>query len=241
MLIARVEHDPETNQIRLAPDTPSPGLFAEFLSQPSFVRQFMASQALTVSRRTPRGEQHLIIINTSRTIAQPDSEEAVIAHELGHAWLRAQGYPAATTREGVPNCLAIHATDVVQHILIRKELRARGFDADRAWIQTLNDALEQWKTRPLPAELPACERIQTASQWVDVRLGLDASRWPRIEEYEALLSARYPAIQQAVSDLAAYLASVNVADKSANRDALVQAVLRLQTLAPLTTPLKTNQ
>ncbi|MCC7153607.1 MAG: hypothetical protein IT161_03470 [Bryobacterales bacterium] len=242
VLIARAGYDAEANEIRLAPGTTRPELFAEYLHQLAFVRELMAAQALTVSRQTPEeGPLHLILINTARIAGRRDVEEAVIGHELGHAWLRTLGYPAVAAGNSVANCLAIHATDAVQHILIRKELRRRGIDAETPWIATLNDALDQWKVRPLPAALTPCERIQTASQWVDVRLGLDEARWPRITGYEAQLKTRYPDIEQAVSGLAAYLAGQDVAEKEVNRRALLEAVRRLRALAPPTTPLKTNQ
>lgn len=241
VLIARVVYDAGANEIRLAPGTARPELFAEYLHQPAFVREFMAAQALTVSRQAPEGPLHLILLNTSRIAGRLDTEEAVIGHELGHAWLRTLGYPAVAASNSVANCLAIHATDAVQHILIRRELHERGIDAETSWIAALNDALDQWKIRPLPATLTACERIQTASQWVDVRLGLDEQRWPRLAEYEAQLKARYPDLEQVVSALAGYLAGQDVAVREVNRRVLLEAVRRLQALAPPTTPLKTNQ
>ena len=241
VLIAHVDHDSASNEIRLAQGTENPTLFTEFLQQPAFVRQFMAAQALTVSRQTPEGPQHLIFINTARAAAFKDSEEALIGHELGHAWLRAQGYPAASSVDGPASCLAIHTTDAVQHILIRKELERRGIDAQTSWIHTLDNALDQWKGNPLPATLPACERIQAASQWIDVRLGLAQAEWERKAEYEAQLAGHYPDIERVVAELTDYLSHLDVADKEVNKQALVEVARRLRALATPTTPLKTNQ
>ena len=234
--IARVALDPQTNTLRLPTDTPERASFAAYLKQDEFVRQLMAAQALTVSSRDGNGTRNYIFLNMSRTSDWEGHEDAILAHELGHVWLRALGYPSPIYQGGQTACLSIHAGDVVQHVLIRRETQRRGIDYAAQSIRALEQAMrDYWPSNTLEP----CTAVQEAALWVDVRLGISQARWSRLPQFETFMRRNFATLESAVDDLETYLKPLDLRDKNVHRQALRYAFERFRTLA--LSLLKTNQ
>jgi hypothetical protein len=226
--IARVTYDAAAGTLSIPPDTEGHAEFAAMLRQEEFVRQLVAAQALEATQESKDGPYYLIFLNMDRAADWQGHEDAIIGHELGHAWIKALGYPTLAYSESPSACLAIHTADVVQHILIRGELARRGIDAFPTWIETLDAALTQWKEVPLPEKLTPCDALLTASLWIDVQLGLPAEKWPRRAAFDELLRERYPDMDATVSEIANYLSDRDVTDKAVYREALAFVFRRLR-------------
>jgi hypothetical protein len=234
--IARVALDRQTNTLRLPADTPERASFAAYLKQDEFVRQLLAAQALTVSARDGNGTRNYIFLNMSRASDWEGHEDAILAHELGHVWLRALGYPSPVYQGGQTACLSIHAGDVVQHVLIRRETQRRGIDYAAQSIRALEQAMHDY----VPSStLEPCAAVQEAALWVDVRLGLSQARWPRLPEFESFMRRNFAALESTVDDLAIYLKPLDLEDKNVHRQALRYSFERFRTLA--LSLLKTNK
>lgn len=229
VVIARVYRDRAQNTITLPPETPQRELVKSYLQKEEFVRNLMDAHALLISHRDNFGMTHLIVLNMDRA-GEWASEDAIIAHELGHAWLKARGYPAPILQDGPTMCLGIHTGDVVQHILIRAEMERRGIDYRTGWLRDLDAALEGMEKDPaMPTE--PCKRLRLAALWLDVRLGLSPQAWPNYSRFERLMTARAAWMKLFIDQIDAYLRGIDAADKTAHRQALDYIFARLKLIA----------
>jgi len=231
--IGWVSHQRETNVLTLPAETELRPLFANYLRDENFVREFMNTHAMTVSVRNGLVLHHLIFINGGRQEEWNGEYNALVAHELGHAWLKALSYPVPIYQAGPQACLSIHSGDIVQHILIRAELERRKIDHIPLRIAPLGQLMERWKATP-PENLAPCTAVQLTALWVDVRLGVPATAWPEKERFEQQIAARYPKVHEAVNDVTAILNGKDVTDKGVHRFVLAEVFNRLKTLAATT-------
>jgi hypothetical protein len=238
--IARVVVDRASNQMTLEESGPGDELAAEFLGNEESARQFLAAQAMTVSRQEGGRQVHLVLLNGERRL-DAAGEEAVLAHEFGHAWLRSQGYAAPVYRPGPAACLAIHAADLVQHVLIRRELAARGLDHRLPWIPLLDEAVRRYQALAAPPQQEPCQRLLTIAQWVDTRLGSEGDPWPGRERFEQQHRRLFGDLEPAVAELCAYLKAQDLEDKAVHAAALRWVHARLQRAAVEDRPLNTRE
>ena len=116
--------------MRITEDTPPPqdpaarNIITQVFQSPGFTSQFARAEAMSVTN----GKYHFVLINPALT---PEKNyDAVLAHELGHLWLKAQGYPSPVYLGG----------DAVQHVSIRAELDRRKIDLRDDWLVRLAGA-----------------------------------------------------------------------------------------------------
>ena len=241
--VAEVEFSPDGEQMTLPDSTPARPLFAQYLRQEDFVRQFVLMRGVLIHHQGPDGQAHLVLLNGARRPEWGAHQDALIAHEFGHAWLRAKGYPAPVFQPGPLACLAIHTGDIVQHVLIRREMEARGIDHLPLWLASLEAA--NAGASPLPdsegsAKVragDACLALRQTAEWADARLGFAGSRPEIVESYELQMRRLFPDLEPAVSAIAEAVRSRKVEDRQQHLDALeqVHALLR-RLLDHLATP-----
>jgi hypothetical protein len=231
VLVARVYFDKAENTVTLGEDTPRRELFAQYLKQEEYAAQLQMMFAMTVVHRGPDGPAALILLNMAREAEWRGHEDAVLGHELGHAWIRAQGYAAPIFQPGLAGCLAINTGDIVQHILIRKEMDARGIEHLPFWLKTLDEATQAAAGTKPPPEEDRCVRVRQAEQLVDVRLGLNGVEWPGREAYEKVVARVFPEVEGTVEEIVDYLKDKDVADKDVHRTALAVVFEKLKALA----------
>jgi hypothetical protein len=71
-------------------------VLSSFFMNPEFVAQYRNAQAMSINLKQPDKTLRFVLINP--TLAGTGAaEEAVIAHEFGHLWLKALHYPAPAT------------------------------------------------------------------------------------------------------------------------------------------------
>lgn len=229
IVIVRVIRDPAANTITVAGDTPERELVKQYLMQEDVVRQLMAAHALTVSHTEGDRVTNFILLNMDRA-GEWQSEDALLAHELGHVWLKSMGYPTPRYLPGPAACLSTHTGNVVQHILLREELDRRGIAFREGWVRDLQADLGALESKP-PSSLPPCRRVQQTALWIDARLGLTRKDWPELPRYEKALRQRFPDLAPSVDEISAYLRKKDVRDKAAHREALVFVFDRLKQAA----------
>lgn len=202
------------------PDTPRLDILASWLATEDFQRQFALMRATTVMHRLAEGQIAFILLNGERRAEWERHQEALLAHEFGHAWIKAQGYPAPVFVPGPHACLAVHTGDIVQHVLIRKELDRRRIEFRRHWLEGLESSIPYLETAQPPPEEDRCARARVAAEWVDVRLGLAPGEWPMQERYEKAVRRYMPEVVSTVEQIVSFMRSVDVASRSAHRQAL---------------------
>ena len=213
--------------------TPYEEILAQFTENPNFQEQLSRAQALSINYLEAGTRLSFVVVNPRQT--GPAEEPYVIAHELGHLWLKAQRYPAPAYSGGPSSCLAIVAGDAVQHILIRREMDRRGIPWKSAWVRTLETALGAMEAQNGAGRPDRCQAIAQALLWMDVEEGLNEKDWPGRLRFLDLLEKRFPVIQPAARELAGKLRTVDVADKRQHQAALQVVFTRLKALA-LTLP-----
>lgn len=236
VLAAEVEFDPDGRRMRLPEGIAGRELFAHYLRQEEFVRQFMLMRGVMVHHRGWGGEALLVMLNGARRAEWAAHAEALAGHELGHAWLRARRYPEPAPEPGDPPCLAIHAGDIVEHVLIRRELDRRGINhrgyAAQSYAAALA-AMRQWEDgaglrRPVR---DACLAPRQVALWVDARLGLGAGAWADLELYEAEARRVFPGLEEQVSAIEALLGAAGLDEPGEAKAALEAVAGRLRALA----------
>jgi hypothetical protein len=226
IVIVHVIRDSAANTITIPSNTPERELVKQYLMQEDLVRQLMAAHALTVSHTEGERSTNFILLNMDRA-AEWQNEDALLAHELGHVWLKSMGYPAPRYVPGPTACLSTHTGDVVQHILMRDELDRRAIVFREGWIRDLQSDLAALESNP-PASLQPCSLVQQAALWIDVRLGLTSKDWAELPRYEKALRTQFPSLAPIVDEVATYLKSRNVREKAVHREALRFVFDRLQ-------------
>lgn len=230
VLLARVEHDSGTNTYSLPEGVEGRALFAEYLSQADFLRQFEQMYGVMVHHKKGK-PAYLVMLNGGRAGEWAKSEEAVLAHEFGHAWIKSKNYPAPVFQSGLAGCLAIHTGDIAQHVLIRKELARRGIDQRAFWLETLDKATAKAGGMERPPEQDRCIRVMQAAELVDVRLGLEGVEWAGREAYEAMVKRVFPEVEPTVNEIVAWMKRHDMESVDEHRQTLRVVFEHLKALA----------
>jgi hypothetical protein len=230
VLIARVEHDKGANTYSLPEGVEGRELFAEYLGQIDFLRQFEQMYGVMVHHKKDK-PAYLVMLNGGRAAEWGPFEEAVLAHEFGHAWIKSKNYPAPIFQTGLAGCLAIHTGDIAQHVLIRKELERRGIDQRTFWLKTLDEATAKAGAMERPPEHDRCIRVMQAAELVDVRLGLEGVEWAGRDAYETMVRRVFPEVEPTVAGIVAWMKSHDMEDIAQHRQALGVVFEHLKALA----------
>jgi hypothetical protein len=232
LYIARVDYDAASNAYSIPPDTEGGSLFEHRLGQDEILVQFHQMYASMIYHRSAGGNAFLVLLNGARKSEWEEHEEALLAHEFGHAWIKSKGYPSPLFQPGLAGCLTVHAGDVIQHILLREEMRKRKIDFVPFWLQTLDAAVAVSASQGESAAKPdGCTMVKQAAEWVDVRLGLQDVEWPGRERYEAAVRKNFPSVESAVNELVAYLKKRDVSKREVYSESMHHVFARLRKLA----------
>jgi hypothetical protein len=198
----------------IPPDAEERALLTQFFSQYGFRAQFVLAHALNINVDQPR-RVALVVLNMERLMSSRESEEAIVAHELGHIWLHQTGRRAPPVLPGALACEAIHSGDMVQHVLIRRELLRREIDFRPAWVADLETAYQQIAKQPPESAAPTelCARLQRLAQTVDTRLGLAPGDWANQEKYQQRLLAADPLLGEIVERLVRLLSALDLENR----------------------------
>lgn len=215
VVLARVFTDAGRNELTLPDDAEFRPFLRTLLESRSFVSQFVQTHAINVNSNTGLRPISVVLLNMARAADWDGQEDAVIAHELGHVWLHARGYQAPHVAQGL-SCEAVHAGDIVQHILIREQLRIRHIDFLPFWIRTLESALRQLNQpdgdrQQVPAD--PCQRVARLALWVDVTLGLTEKEWSRRPALLTAFRQRFPALESPAVQIANMLRGRDLEDR----------------------------
>ena len=234
VVLLRLPANAQTVALALPADTPEREALANYTDQPGFVSQYRGAQAMTVNYLGPKGRVSFVLVNPQHA-GTGAAEEAVIAHEFGHIWLKALRYPAPAYAGGESACMSVHALDAVQHILIREEMDRRGIAWKAPWHAALGAALAQMESEPgAAANVGRCQSLGQAAMWIDVALG--AGDWGRQGDFLAAMRRRFPEMVPAAEEITTYLRSAGVEDVGRHRAALTFVFGRMKRLA-LSVPL----
>lgn len=229
--LAVVEHDEAANTYSLGADAPRRELFTEYLKQESFLTQFSRMYSVLIHRKQPGDNSFLIMLNGARRKEWAGHEDALIAHELGHAWVKAEGYPTPMFVNNRWACVSINAGDITQHVLIRAEEERRGIDYKSFWLKSLEDATKQLEAAGKPPEGERCLRVQQVAQLVDVALGLKPGEWDGRDRYQADVRKAMPEIEETTNAILDYLRKHDMTDRDQHREALKFVFEKLKDLA----------
>jgi len=230
VLVARIDHESSTNTYSLPAGVEGRELFAEYLKQSAFMQQFQHMYGVMVHHKGVR-EAYLIMLNSAREDEWAANEEAVLAHELGHAWIKSRRFPTPVFQAGLAGCLAIHTGDIAQHVLIRKELDRRGIDHRKFWMQSLDRAVEQSEVTGPPAADDRCIRVRQAAELVDVRLGLAGPEGAGREAYEAMVHRLMPEVEATAGEIVEWMKSHDMEVIEQHRETLRVVFDKLKALA----------
>ncbi len=207
--------------LRVTEDMPPPedpvvrAILTQVFQSPGFTSQFARAEAMSINN----GKYHFALINPAQTPER--SYDAVLGHELGHLWLKAQGYPSPAYQGGDAGCLAINAGDAVQHVLIRAELDRRKIDWRDHWLENLERATAHLeRDGPTQPTAPVCQRLAQLAMWIDVKLGLDPLSWKGWDRFEKAMIASFPELKQPAEEISSHLAKLDLTDKAVHREAL---------------------
>lgn len=226
LLVTKVEYSEADNTFRLPAGIAKRELFVHYLSQPAFVTQFHQMYAAMVHHRVEGQEAFLIMLNGEKEREWEGHEEALLAHEFGHAWIKAHGFPTPRFLNDAWSCISIHTADITQHVLIRAELERRKIDHQTFWQTTIGKAMQQAEKGATLWTDTGCARAAVAAQLVDIRLGLPSAR----ERYEEIVRKQLPQVPPVVDRLVKYLGDVDLWDKAQHRVALQAVFAELKAL-----------
>ncbi|MEO8130987.1 MAG: hypothetical protein ABJF23_20860 [Bryobacteraceae bacterium] len=216
VVLARVFTDAGRNELTLPSDAEFRPFLRSLLQSEAFVAQFVQTHAINVNSHTGLRPISVVLLNMARAADWDGQEEAVIAHELGHIWLHASGYPAPQAARGL-SCEAVHSGDMVQHILIREQMRARRIAFLPFWRSTLESALAEMQEAPGDQPLlraDRCRRISRLALWVDVALGMSDRDWSRRPEFLDALRSRFPELRKPTMAITTLLRGHNLQDRA---------------------------
>jgi hypothetical protein len=222
VVVVRVETDRDTNGLRVPDDR-----LARLLSQDRLGRQFRRTFAMTLNYQAAEGRVHFVALNLDRAAEFKDAEEALVAHEFGHAWLDALGWRAPDLFGETEPCLAIHAGDIVQHVPIRRELQTRGIPYREHWIGSLEAALEALDQGGAPPVASTCDKLARIALWTDVRLGLGPDDWGRADEFDRAFRRAFPDLAATVDEIVTVLRAVDLTSRDRFQRALAYVRQRL--------------
>ncbi len=210
-------------------------LFSYF-SKPDFAQSFSRTQALTFRYEREGRTRSLILLNLPRLQSTQNTIPAIIAHELGHLWLGSLGLNPPVYDAGPGACLAIHAGDIVQHILLRAESDRRGIPWRESYIRDYTAAAETFRNNTPGGSGDNCFRAQRLSLIIDVRTGFAPHSFPVREEYLAALARQDPAVEAIAIELIEALDTRLTLDPADYRAALAlsfSAIERLLATPPI--------
>ena len=224
--------------MRLSPgelpvDEPHHSVARKYFSDPTLVQMFKSAQALSLNPNGAAGPFQYIFVNAELAPRDQESLNALLGHELGHLWIRAQGYPTPRYATGEAGCLSVATGDSLQHILMRGEMDRRGIAWRSGFVNQLEPALMKLR-EPLPdepAKTSRCQMLAQISLWLDVDLGLQEKDWKDREEFLRLMEERFPATAEQGRILAKELGTANLADKDVHRKHLQLVFARLKAFA----------
>lgn len=222
IVVVEVETSADQQEIAFPADTPYGAVLRRYFLEESFTAQFLSSHALNINYFGPEGRLHFVVLNLARSGEWRDHGEALLGHELGHAWLYVSGFRSPEYSGTRDACLAIHAGDIVQHILIRQELAGRGIPYEDYWMQNLEQALERLESGG-PGEsrtVSRCDVAQRLAMWADVRLGLSPGKWPSFGRFDAVMRRAFPALAPVVEEIESRLGRADVRRRTVYRLAL---------------------
>lgn len=159
------------------------------LTNPSFLANFDRTQALTLRYEAGERKRALVFLNMTMIPPEKDALPALIAHELGHIWLASIGFQPLPYVPGPNGCLAIHASDMVQHTLMRREMDRRGIDWRTYFLRDYENAYAALVIAHKKGDPPgdACWRAQRLALMVDVRDTVPAERSEARDGYLEIL------------------------------------------------------
>lgn len=228
LIPVRIFTDPANREIRLPPDIPAIEVLERYLGNAAFLEQFTLAHALTIDYQGLEGRLFFVLLNMALAGEWEGDEDALLAHEFGHVWLNLNGYPSLVFR-GAEACVALHATDIVQHELLRQDFRRRGIDYDSFWIRNLERArIELASRQEQVAEVSPCRRLAGLTLWIDVRLGLTSREWAHRDEFLAALEGRYPEWRELAAQLAQRIEKTDLRDRRQYRATLDLTARRIQ-------------
>ena len=233
ILLAPVYTDQARNELRLPEDTPQRAAFARVLSNPAIATQLVEMHAMTVNLDGYGRRASFVLLNMARAGEWQGQEEALIAHEFGHIDLHTRGYRAPDAT-GIELCEAVHSGDIVQHILIRREMKRRGIDYI-AWMTAALDPVVTRLRNSAPMTESHCDHVARLAMWLDVSLALTERDWPRFIEFQALMAQAFPDLTPIAADLRDRLKGQDVSNQQVYGQALERtaaAAKRLRTQAP---------
>jgi hypothetical protein len=223
----RIFTDPERNAMILPEDTEARPVLRRFFLNDDFREQLSRAHALTVNWDGIEGRFHFIVLNMALADQWKGAEDAVLAHEFGHVWLNVTGYPSLPYQPGPDSCLAIHAGDVVQHILIRQEMQDRSIPHLSYWLPNLERSLEELEKAP-SGPVPRCQKLAQLALWIDVRLGLTPETWEHLPRFLELMEKNYPELAPYAREICAYLSERDVGDREEYQRALEFSLRRFK-------------
>lgn len=203
LVAVRVYTDPLRNELVLPEDTPERAVLRRYFLEESFRALFVDAHSLSVNYSGTEGKFHCVLLNMARADQWGGFEEAVLADEFGHAWLAALGYGTPVFMPGDRSCLHVHASDALQHLLIRRELTRRNISHLDFWRHSLDFSLQKMESGATqsPQPKPPCQRLAQLALLLDVRLSLSPQLWKNFERFQQLLSKLSPEILPAAEDL----------------------------------------
>ena len=196
-------------QWTLPADTEQRRAFAHIAEDPSMAKQLANAHAMTVNLEGYGRRASFIFLNMARHSEWRGFEDAIIAHEFGHVYLHVRGYRSPGVGPGTPVCEAAHVGDMVQHILIRQEMKRRGIDYVPWMAGTLEPVVERLR-KPGPSPNSYCDQLARLSMWLDASLGLTAEDWPQLPEFLSLMQRSFPELESIEANLRDGLAALDV-------------------------------
>jgi len=181
-------------------------LFSYF-SRPDFAQSFARTQALTFRYERDGHNRSLILLNLPRLQSTQNSLPSLIAHELGHLWLASLGLNPPPYDAGPGACIAIHAGDIVQHILLRAESDRRSIPWRDSYIRDYSAAADTFRTQAPGGAGDNCFRAQRLSLMIDLRTGFEPHSFPAREDYLAFLALQDPPSEAIAIELIEALSS----------------------------------
>jgi hypothetical protein len=218
VVLTRVYTDTARNELQLPADAEFRPSLEKLLSRQAFTTLFIQTFAMNVNLSTGIRPISVVLLNMARSSDWEGEEEAVIAHEFGHIWLHVNGYPALDAVSRL-SCETVHASDIVQHVLIRDEMRARQIDYLPFWLRALEEAFARVGNQS--TGLNRCDDVALLALWMDVSLGLSSKDWPRREEFLAAMEKSNPDIKREALAITRILRNRNLRDRG-----VYQRVLR---------------
>lgn len=244
IILTRVFTDPKQNTMSLVPGLAHREVLTRYFRDEAFVAQFYRSHGTTVAYHGFEGTLFFVILNMALADEWKGVEDGVIAHEFGHIDLLTRGYPAWATGQGTgEQCIATQAGDVVQHVLIRDEMKRRNTTYFEYWTRNLEAVVKRMENETSAPDTTSdtCRKAARVAMWSDVRMAFDANTWPRYTRFEELMRKSSPELKSIVDQIESRLREAALWSKDRYMSALYdvfQQVSRIEKpkVSPSATP-----